>query len=184
MKNAKHYQNNNDDARTHGVGAGRPAVVVEHDDFDGGKVHGGRHQEYHRADCCHGTHEKIDKILNESHPRQGKDDLEKVHRVISEAAKMYDELVREREDLKKKLRDRDPNFDLSQEISRINTKLGFSIWFLGGVQCMLIGIVGEYMGRTYVESRQRPLYFVRERLGITPPSGSQEKTSDSDEATE
>ena len=59
-----------------------------------------------------------------------------------------------------------------------------SLWFLGGVQCMLIGIVGEYMGRTYVESRQRPLYFVRERLGITPPSGSQEKTSDSDEATE
>jgi len=77
MKNAKHYQNNNDNTGTHGVGTGRPAVVVEHDDFDGGKVHGGRHQEYHRADGGHGTHEKIDEILKESHPRQGKDDLEK-----------------------------------------------------------------------------------------------------------
>jgi len=40
MKNAKHYQNNNDDTGTHGVGTRSPAVIVEHDDFDGGKVHG------------------------------------------------------------------------------------------------------------------------------------------------
>jgi dolichol-phosphate mannosyltransferase len=40
-----------------------------------------------------------------------------------------------------------------------------SMWFIGGVQCMLIGVLGEYIGRTYVESRRRPLYFVREALG-------------------
>jgi len=40
-----------------------------------------------------------------------------------------------------------------------------SIWFLGGVQCLLIGLLGEYIGLTYTESRQRPLYVVREVLG-------------------
>ncbi len=59
-----------------------------------------------------------------------------------------------------------------------------SIWFLGGVQCMLIGIVGEYMGRTYVESQRRPLYIVRESLGISPSSDPNDKASDSGEATE
>lgn len=41
-----------------------------------------------------------------------------------------------------------------------------SIWFLGGIQCLLVGIVGEYVGRIYVESRRRPLYFVRGTVGI------------------
>jgi dolichol-phosphate mannosyltransferase len=59
-----------------------------------------------------------------------------------------------------------------------------SIWFLGGIQCMLIGIVGEYMGRTYVESQRRPLYLVRQRLGICPSSDPDDQASDSDEATE
>jgi hypothetical protein len=47
--------------------------------------------------------------------------------------------------------------------------LAGSIWFLGGVQCLLVGILGEYVGRTYVESQHRPLYFVRETLGTAPP---------------
>ena len=49
-----------------------------------------------------------------------------------------------------------------------------SVWFIGGVQCMLIGVLGEYIGRTYVESRRRPLYFVREALGdIAPPASAE-----------
>jgi len=48
-----------------------------------------------------------------------------------------------------------------------------SVWFLGGIQCLLVGIVGEYVGRTYVESRRRPLYFVRETLGIDTSSGDE-----------
>jgi len=39
--------------------------------------------------------------------------------------------------------------------------------FLGGTQLVVIGIIGEYVGRIYDEVRQRPLYLIREKRGIT-----------------
>lgn len=47
-----------------------------------------------------------------------------------------------------------------------NAFLTTSIWFLGGLQCFVVGLVGEYVGRTYEESQNRPLYIVRERIGL------------------
>jgi dolichol-phosphate mannosyltransferase len=40
------------------------------------------------------------------------------------------------------------------------------VLFLGGVQMIAIGILGEYIGRIYEEIKQRPLYVVKDKLGI------------------
>ena len=44
------------------------------------------------------------------------------------------------------------------------SSLMISIWFLGGVQLFSIGIVGQYVGKTYIETKQRPRYNIKEFL--------------------
>lgn len=39
-----------------------------------------------------------------------------------------------------------------------------SIYFLGGIQLMSLGIIGEYVGRTYDEIKSRPIYIISEKL--------------------
>ena len=57
------------------------------------------------------------------------------------------------------------------------TTIIVSVLFLGGIQLIAIGILGEYIGRIYEELKQRPLYVVQEALGFDstssdPPSDS------------
>lgn len=42
------------------------------------------------------------------------------------------------------------------------TSLIVSIWFLGGIQILSIGIIGEYIGKIYLETKARPRYIIED----------------------
>ena len=43
-----------------------------------------------------------------------------------------------------------------------------AVLFVGGIQLLSLGAIGEYVGRIYSEAKARPLYIVAERLGFAP----------------
>ena len=44
------------------------------------------------------------------------------------------------------------------------TSLILSVWFLGGLQLLAIGLVGQYIGKIYIEVKQRPRYNIEKVL--------------------
>jgi len=46
------------------------------------------------------------------------------------------------------------------------TSLIIVVLFLGSLQLLFTGILGEYLGRVFIEAKDRPLYVVRSRIGL------------------
>lgn len=51
------------------------------------------------------------------------------------------------------------------------TAMMIAVLFMGGVQLICIGILGEYIGRIYNEIKKRPLYVVQEYVGFAQNGG-------------
>ncbi|MBW6410045.1 glycosyltransferase family 2 protein [Clostridium weizhouense] len=50
------------------------------------------------------------------------------------------------------------------------TSLTLSIWLLGGIQLLSLGIIGEYIGKIYTETKQRPRFIIADKLIDTDKS--------------
>lgn len=44
------------------------------------------------------------------------------------------------------------------------TSLFASIWFIGGVQLVCLGVIGQYVGKTFIETKKRPRYYIESYL--------------------
>lgn len=44
------------------------------------------------------------------------------------------------------------------------SSLMVSIWFIGGIQLLCLGVVGEYIGKIYAETKHRPLFIIENIL--------------------
>ena len=60
-----------------------------------------------------------------------------------------------------------------KDLTRGWASLFVGVLFMGGIQLVSPGIIGEYLGRIYTEVKRRPLYAVEERLGF----GNTEKSA-------
>lgn len=53
-----------------------------------------------------------------------------------------------------------------------------SIWFIGGIQILALGIIGEYIGKIYAEVKQRPRFIVAEFINDTGGNDNAEKDTE------
>lgn len=44
------------------------------------------------------------------------------------------------------------------------TSLTISIWMIGGIQLLSLGVIGEYIGKIYNETKQRPRFIISDKL--------------------
>ena len=58
------------------------------------------------------------------------------------------------------------------------TSLVVSIWAIGGLQLLAIGIIGEYIGKVYLETKSRPKYIIQKYLCDEENENKTEKITD------
>lgn len=46
------------------------------------------------------------------------------------------------------------------------TSLLVSVWFIGGVVLLACGIIGEYIGKIYIETKRRPRFFIEKTMNL------------------
>lgn len=51
--------------------------------------------------------------------------------------------------------------------------IAVSLWALGGLQLLAIGVVGEYIGKIYLETKRRPRFIIKEYLKVEECSGEE-----------
>ena len=56
------------------------------------------------------------------------------------------------------------------------TSMTASIWMIGGIQLLSLGVIGEYIGKIYNETKQRPRYIISDKL-IDKEEESNEKNN-------
>ena len=64
-------------------------------------------------------------------------------------------------------------FDVVQKISHPDTPAGWTslvltVLFVGGLQLLCLGVIGEYLGRAYLKINHKPQFAIRETIGCTP----------------
>jgi len=47
------------------------------------------------------------------------------------------------------------------------TSIIISVWFLGGIMILILGIIGLYIGKTFDRVKDRPIYIIQQTIGIT-----------------
>ena len=51
------------------------------------------------------------------------------------------------------------------------------VCFIGGMQALFLGVIGEYVGKIYLEVKARPRYIIAERTpGLTDAKDQKEET--------
>ena len=46
------------------------------------------------------------------------------------------------------------------------TTMVISMWLLGGIMIMLIGVTGIYIGKIFDKAKDRPIYIIRDQINL------------------
>ncbi|MBR1877119.1 MAG: glycosyltransferase, partial [Lachnospiraceae bacterium] len=67
-----------------------------------------------------------------------------------------------------------------RKIIHVNTVLGYSslmavLLFVGGLILLMLGLIGEYLGRIYICINASPQYIIKETVNCSPAPGNKEQ---------